>query len=161
MKVRTETKRNRWAVIATALGLMLAMAIPAGAASWSEKVTGGGQASAGGADFSLTMSAADIRGEVKGQWQYSRTDSVTNIAHGTIDCIYVEPDQSYAVMSGPVTHVASSALFVEGETWTIAVREGGNGSGDEVRIWKGDHCGPYGGGYPGTYYDGNVNIRVK
>lgn len=158
--VRRETS-SKWTIIAVALGLMLAMSIPAGAASWSEKVTGGGWASAGSADFSLTMSAADIKGEVKGQWQYYRTDGVTNIAHGTIDCIYVGPDQSYAVMSGPVTQVSAGTTFVEGETWTIAVREGGNGSGDQVRIAQSIACGPYGGGYPGTYYDGNVNIRVK
>ena len=152
----TKTTANRWAVIAVALGLMLAMAIPAGAASWSEKVTGGGWASAG-ADFSLTMSGSDVGG----QWQYYRTDGLTNIAHGTIDCIYTHPDQSYAVMSGPVTRVDAGTTFAEGDTWSIAVLEGGKGSGDRVRIWKGDHCGPYGGSYPGVYYDGNVNIRVK
>lgn len=152
---------NRWTVVAVALGMMLAVAIPAGAASWTQKVTGGGWASAGGADFSLTMSAADIKGEVKGQWQYSRTDGVTNIAHGTIDCIYVAEGESYAVMSGPVTHVSQSSLFVVGDTWSIAVLEGGNGSGDRVRIWRDDHCGAYAGSYPGIYYDGNINIRTK
>jgi hypothetical protein len=158
---RRETDFGRWGVIAVALGVAVALSLPVGAASWTEKVTGGGWASAGSTDFSLTMSAADIKGDVKGQWQYYRTEGVTNIAHGTIDCLYVEPDRSYAVMSGPVTHVDAGTTFVEGERWTIAVREGGNGSGDQVRIAQGIACGPYGGVYPGTYYDGNVNIRVR
>lgn len=148
---------SRWTVIAIALGLTLALAIPAVAASWTEKVTGGGWASAGGDDFSLTMSASDVGG----QWQYSRTDGVTNIAHGTIDCIYVHEDQSYAVMSGPVTHVEAGTTFAEGDTWSIAVQEGGKGSGDRVRIWEADHCDEYDGGFPGIYFDGNVNIRMK
>ncbi len=145
-----------WGVIGLLLGLALALAIPAGAASWSEKVTGGGWASAGGTDFSLTMSASDVGG----QWEYVRADG-SQIAHGTVACVYIHPDLSYAVMSGPVTHVAAGSLFVEGETWTIAVREGGEGSGDQVRIWKGDNCGAYADSYPGTYFDGNVNIRTR
>lgn len=136
---------------------MLAMTIPAGAASWSEKVTGGGWASAGGTEFSLTMSASDLGG----QWQYYRTDGVSNIAHGTVTCLYVAPGESYAVMSGPVTNVSAGTTFVEGDIWSIAVLEGGRGSGDRVRIWKGDHCEAYAGSYPGIYYDGNINIRVK
>lgn len=60
------------------------------------------------------MSAADISGEDKGQWQYTRADGV-NIAHGTIDCVFVAENQSYAVMSGPVTHVEAGTTFVEGE----------------------------------------------
>lgn len=138
------------------LGLFLAMAIPVGAASWEDKVTGGGWATADGTDFSLTMSASDVGGE----WQYSRADG-SEIAHGTIECLFVAPDLSYAVMSGPVTHVAAGSLFAEGDTWTIAVLEGGEGSGDRVRIWNAAQCGAYSGSYPGTYFDGNINIRAK
>lgn len=156
---KRESNSSRWTIIAIALGLMLALALPAVAANWSQKVTGGGLASAGGADFSLTMSASDVGG----QWQYSRTDGVTNIAHGTIDCIFVSDDETHAVMSGPVTHVEAGTTFSEGDTWTIAVQEGGKGSGDSVRIWeRGDTtCTEYNGGYPGTYFDGNINIRTK
>lgn len=64
-------------------------------------------------------------------------------------------------MYGPVTHVAAGSLFVEGDTWTIAVLEGGEGSGDGVRIWNAALCGAYSGNYPGTYFDGNINIRAK
>ena len=117
------------------------MTIPAGAASWSEKVTGGGWASAGGTEFSLTMSGSDFGG----QWQYYRTDGLTNIAHGTVDCIHAAGDESYAVMSGPVTHVTAGSTFIEGDIWSIAVLEGGKGSGDKVRIWQGNHCAAYAG----------------
>lgn len=122
---------------------------------WSVKVTGGGDALAGGTAFSLTMSATDD----SGQFQYARDGLVM---HGTINCTFVAEDESYAVMSGVVTHAPVPAPgFVEGAEVSIAVQEGGNGAGDAVRIWPSSLCGEYGGGFPGSYYDGNINIRTR
>lgn len=124
--------------------------------AWSVKVTGGGDATAGGVDFSLTMSASDVGG----QWQYTSADG-TQVAHGTIETLVVAEDLSSAYMSGPVAHVSAGTTFTEGESWTIAVLEDGDGSGDKVRICKTSNCGNGGASYPGIYYDGNINIRSK
>jgi hypothetical protein len=155
---RAPTKgRSRYLVVLLVIGMFAALALPASGASWEDKVTGGGWASAGDTDFSLTMSASDVGG----QWQYTREEQASATAltmHGTIDCLYVADDLSYAVMSGPVTNVSVGTF---GDTVTIAVEEGGVGSGDRVRIWAGSTCGSYTGSFPGTYFDGNVNIRSK
>ena len=54
------------------IALMLYV-MPVAASSWDVKVTGGGLATAGSIEFSITASAKqDLRG-VTGQMQYSRT----------------------------------------------------------------------------------------
>lgn len=156
---KTRTGRVSALTLGLILGLFLAMSIPTAAAPWTMKVTGGGWASAGSTDFSLTMSASDTGG----QWQYDREgQSLADLTmHGTIDCLWVSEDEAVAVMSGPTTHVSVGSWA---DYTAIAVMEGGNGSGDKVRIWSvssGWDCTIGNTSFPGTYFDGTINIRTR
>lgn len=154
----------RWVVVATALITVLLMALPVGAASWTDKVTGGGQAASGGIDFSITVSASDVGG----QMQYSRFgQAVADLSmHATVECVNVAGDGSYAVAAGPAfaQDDPSGAVFA-GAWMQVEVWEGGIGSGDRVRVRllskaTADDCAASG-SYPGVVWDGNFNIRSK
>lgn len=155
---------SKWGVMPIAVGLVLAVSIPAGAASWSEKVTGGGQASAGGNDFSVTTSASDVGGQI----QYSRSGQpIPDLSmHATVECLTVAEDGLSAVAAGPAfAQVDPSGAVFDGAWLQIEVLEGGKGSGDRVRVRllseaEAMDCTPSG-SYPGVVYDGNFNIRIK
>ena len=149
--------RRLIAPMALTTAVLALSAAVAAAAGWSEKATGGGQAMAGSTPFSVTMSVSDSGG----QFQYSRDDLVF---HGVADCLFVPDDETYAVLSGDITHAAvPNGVFQEGARVSIAILEGGEGAGDRVRVWAADACsaGAYGGAYPGIFVDGNVNIRTR
>jgi hypothetical protein len=142
--------------------LALVIALPAGAA-WTMKVTGGGQARAGGTDFSITVSAKDTgSGDVTGQMEYSRSDLAM---HASVKCLGFFNDGSVAVAAGPAK--AQIGHIDEGAWMVVEIQEGGKGSGDRVRVRLMSQssakavCNSPSGSFPGAIYDGNFNLRDK
>ena len=143
---------------------LLLLTIPAGAAGWSERITGGGQAVAGGTEFSITVSAwKDAAGNAAGQIEYSRP---TLIFHATVECLCLHGD--VAVAAGPVRVQHDPGLAVGSDAWVVVeMLEGGVGSGDRVSVRfisqaeAEAKCATPSGSYPGLIYDGNFNIRIK
>jgi len=136
---------------------LLSLTIPVGAAGWSEKVTGGGEAMAGKTPFSITVSAwKDEMGNTAGQIQYSRPALTF---HASVKCLCLYEDENVAVVAGPVRKSSSWAV--------VEVLEGGVGSGDRVRVRLMAEaaaraaCASPSGSFPGVIYDGNFNIRTK
>jgi hypothetical protein len=153
-------------VLALAATASLLMVLPAGAASWADKVTGGGQGRAGGVHFSITVSAWDDGyGNAAGQMEYSREgQSVPDLSmHVTVACLYVDGDMAAA--AGPARAQNDPGGWVDPTKWVVVnIKEGGIGAGDTVRVYKappGQACGPPQDGFPGYIYDGNFNIRTK
>jgi hypothetical protein len=140
------------------------------AGSWEDKVTGGGQAVAGGTYFSLTLSAStDDFGNARGQAEYSRYNGTLDM-HVDIACLWVAPDLSKVFAAGPAMAQVDPGNYVESNGgWVgIVVKEGGIGSGDTVRIWGMDeetgrfYCeNGYAGSPSVEFFDGNINIRGK
>lgn len=158
--------RKRHFLLAFVLVAALFIALPVGAASWAHKVTGGGQASAGGIDFSITVSAwKDGDGASAGNIEYDRPG--VNF-HAKVECMGVFDGGSKAVAAGPGWNQEGTSWLNEGNWVIVNVHEGGVGAGDEVRVYQGSSenamasCsdGPVG-GFPGTVFDGNFNIRSK
>jgi hypothetical protein len=134
-------------------------------------VTGGGQASSGGTDFSITVSARnDGYGNVSGQMEYSREgQSVADLSmHATVECLSFFEGGTVAVAAGPASaqNDPSGAVFTD--AWMVVeIQEGGTGSGDAVRVRLLSEedalaiCEEPSGTFPGTIYDGNFNIRYS
>ena len=148
---------------------LIAIAAPVGAASWEIKVTGGGEATVGGVDFSITASAKqDVNGGVTGQMQYSRSgQSIADLSvHGTVKCIGVFSDGAVAVLAGPTKEQNDPGNQLDPGDWMVVeIKEGGVGSGDKMSVrLKSEaqaklNCTSPSGSYPGIIYDGNFNIQ--
>jgi hypothetical protein len=142
--------------------------LPAGAA-WDEKITGGGQAIAGGVHFSITVSAwEDSTGSAAGQMEYSRAgQSMADLSmHITVECLGVWDDR--AVAAGPAWTQYDPGNWYNPANWVIVnIHEGGIGAGDTVRVYQSTPgaaalaCNTFPTSFPGTVYDGNFNIRSK
>jgi hypothetical protein len=154
-------------VLALAATASLLMALPAGAASWAEKVTGGGQGMAGGVHFSITVSAWD---GPAGQMEYSREgQSLPDLSmHGTVECLGLFSDNTVAVAAGPASvQYDPAGLIGPGDWMVVEISEGGVGYGDRVRVRLMSEnaalatCNQPSGLFPGLIYDGNFNIRTK
>jgi hypothetical protein len=154
-------------VLALAATASLLMALPAGAASWAEKVTGGGQGMSGGVHFSITVSAWD---GPAGQMEYSREgQSVPDLSmHATVECLGIHSGGEEAVAVGPASVQYDPAGQVQPGQWMVVeIKEGGIGYGDTVRVRLMSEttalatCATPSGSFPGTIYDGNFNIRTK
>ena len=144
--------------------LLIALVVPAHVASWSEKITGGGQASAGGTCFSITVSAwSTAEGEDAGQMEYSR---VGLSMHAKIQCVSIHDDGTVAVVAGPAD-AQNDSIIGEGAWMVVEILEGGVGSGDRVRVRLMSEeaarnvCDNPSNSFPGLIYDGNFNIRSK
>lgn len=125
--------------------------------SWSQKVTGGGEFTAGGTGFSLAVSASDVGGQI----QYSRPGVSF---HATAECLFVSEDGMTAVTAGPAW--GQDGFDVAEGTWAkIEIREGGDRA-DRVRVrllaveppegW----CAPSG-SFPGVATDADFTIRTR
>ena len=151
---RDKTGRGSSMTVGLVLGLALAMAIPVGASSWSEKITGGGQFLAGSTAFSVTTSASDAGGQI----QYSRSDLSF---HATVDCVEVSADGTSAVAAGRAWGQEGTVLAAD--AWVkLEVKEGGDDP-DRVRVvihTGAVDCTPTG-SYPGVATDANFTIRQK
>ena len=155
--------------------LLIALVVPANVASWEEKITGGGQAVAGGIYFSITVSAwtADEGGAAGGQMQYSRVgQSVPDLSvHAKIQCVGINnlaDGTVVAIVAGPADVQNDPGGQIGSGNWMIVeILEGGIGSGDQVSVRLCSEANaPYkcenpSGSYPGLIYDGNFNIRSK
>jgi hypothetical protein len=153
-------------VVSVAVAASVLMALPAGAA-WEEKITGGGQATAGSVHFSVTVSAWD---GPAGQMEYSRSgQSVPDLSvHGTVECLGLFSEGTIAVAAGPASAQNDPAgLIGSGDWMVVEIKEGGVGFGDTVRVRlmpessARSTCTQPSGSFPGTVYDGNFNIRTK
>ena len=146
--------------------LLTALVAPAHVASWSEKITGGGQAIAGGTCFSITVSAwTTDDGEDAGQMEYSRSNLSI---HAKIQCVRIHDDGDVAVVAGPADVQNDPDGIVGAGTWMVVeILEGGVGYGDRVRVRLKSEtvargvCDNPSGSFPGLIYDGNFNIRSK
>jgi len=134
-------------------------------ASWDEKVTGGGLASVGGVEFSITVSAWGDAETLGGQIEYSRSDLCM---HATVECMEVFAEGTKAVLAGPVRAQYDPTSYVQEGYWLVVnVLEGGIGAGDQVRVYQVTEaqaraaCAIEPSSFPGTIYDGNFNIRLK
>jgi len=153
---------KRFLVPILAIVLLIALVVPAHAA-WSEKITGGGQAIAGGY-FSITVSAwTTAEGEDAGQMEYSRSNLSI---HAKIKCVCIYGD--VAVVAGPADVQNDPDGIVGSGAWMVVeILEGGVGSGDKVRVRlksevvARDICENPSYSFPGLIYDGNFNIRSK
>ena len=144
--------------------LLTALVAPANVAGWSEKITGGGQAVAGGIYFSITVSAwTTDKGEDAGQMEYSRSNLSI---HAKIQCVRIYGD--VAVVAGPAdVQNDPDGLVGTGAWMVVEILEGGVGYGDRVRVRLKSEvearavCDNPSGSFPGLIYDGNFNIRSK
>lgn len=124
--------------------------------SWSQKVTGGGEFTAGSTDFSLAVSASDVGGQI----QYSSP----NVSfHATAECLFVSEDGETAVAAGPAW--GQDGFGVADGSWAkIEIREGGdNADRVRVRLFAGEPpngCAPSG-VFPGVATDANFTIRTR
>jgi len=149
--------------------LLTALVVPAHAA-WSEKITGGGQATAG-VTFGITVSAwTSDGGEEAGQMEYSRVgQSVPDLSiHAKIKCVGIHSNGDVAVVAGPADVQNDPDGLVGSGAWMVVeILEGGVGSGDRVRVRLMSEtdaryvCDHPSGSFPGLIYDGNFNIRLK
>ena len=103
------------------------------------KLNGGsGNVVAGGINFSLTANALTSgKGEVKGNLQYSRENqSVADLSvHAKVECYGVLSDGTVATAAGPADVQNDPSNAVPSDYWMyVAVKEGGTGSGDTVRV---------------------------
>lgn len=146
-------------------------------ADWSEKVTGGGQATAGGVSFSIAASAWDDGdANAGGMFQYSRDDGALPplYFHATVEKMDLRSDgttgAAIAVMAGPVKEQYDPGnYFGEGDWAILQIKEGGIGSGDTFRVWKASAADAQSyvdnptmlSSWPGSIVDGNFNIREK
>lgn len=157
---------RKFVVFVLVVALVLLTALPATAAGWTEKVTGGGQAVAGGTEFSITTSAwEDTEGNVGGQIEYSRSDLSF---HAKVECFGLFSGGDVAVAAGPAKVQDDPTGFIGAGEWAvIEILEGGKGSGDRVRVRLMSEsaatglCESPSGTFPGLIYDGNFNIRIK
>lgn len=145
-------------LIVLMLGLITSLAL----AGWADKITGGGQAMAGGTQFSITVSAWDDgSGGVAGQMEYSRTSLSM---HASVECVGLFNEGTVGVAAGPVRFQEGS---MAGDWMVVEILEGGVGSGDRVRVRVMSIdaalgvCGKPSGTFPGTIYDGNFNLRSR
>ena len=145
------------------VALLLLMVLPTAAAGWEARITGGGQAIAGGTELSITTSAwLDAKGHAGGQIEYSRSGLSF---HATVECMGTFSEDNVAVAAGPAWAQDGTTLL--GEWGVIEILEGGNGAGDRVRVRMMSEedalgvCATPSGTFPGYVYDGNFNIRVK
>jgi len=156
---------KRFLVPILAIVLLIALVVPAHAA-WSEKITGGGQAIAGGTYFSITVSAwTTAEGEDAGQMEYSRSNLSI---HAKIQCVGIHDDGTVAVVAGPAdVQNDPDGLVGTGAWMVVEILEGGVGSGDRVRVRLMSRedacsvCGTPSHSFPALIYDGNFNIRSK
>lgn len=143
--------------------LMVAFALAATAEARAvPQVTGGASLiTAGGIDFSLSVNAIVMPdGEtVKGQIDYERTDLAFT---ADVECSNVNLDGTVATAAGPVTNYETGS----GGAWVaVTVREGGTGSGDQVRVMLTSEatgkalCSDLGQATPGVVHEGNFTIR--
>jgi len=173
-------------IILRTLIVVFALAIavtPTLAASWTDKVTGGGWVQVDQDwGFSFTVSIKTDGTDVSGQMEYSRPSHPTFGPldwHATAECFgtgFIDPwGAEYAVIGGPYSYQYNPADEYHAEPWIIAwVKEGSldtnAGYGDGVRIryhTQADaeyYC--QNGGQPGGFFwatvtDGNFNIRNK
>jgi hypothetical protein len=168
------------------LAILTVLALPAGAASWTDKLTGGGWVQVDPDwGFSFTASVKTDGTTVSGQMEYSRPfhpkpDYGPLDWHATAECIgtgfFDNEGKEYVVVAGPYRYQYNP----EGEShpeqpWIVAwIRENSSstdsGYGDGVRIRyhtidEGrDYC--QNGGQPGAWFwatvtDGNFNIRTR
>jgi hypothetical protein len=158
--------RKRLPIAVLAVLVVAAVALPASARGWAKKVTGGGQAVAGGTYFSITVSAHSDGESVAGQMQYSRDDLAM---HAMVECLGLFSENSVAVAAGPAKEQHDPTDFLGESDWMVVqIKEGGVGAGDAVRVnlvpeqeaLRRCQTGPSG-GFPGVIYDGNFNIRTK
>ena len=145
--------------------LLTALVVPAHVASWSEKITGGGQAFAG-VTFSITVSAwTTADGSDAGQMEYSRSNLSI---HAKVQCVGIHDDGTVAVVAG-LADVQNDpdGIVGTGEWMVVEILEGGIGSGDRVRVRLMSEtaarfaCENPSYIFPGLIYDGNFNIRSK
>lgn len=149
---------------------LLAITVPAGAASWKSKITGGGQAVAGGTYFSINVSATEkASGEYKGQMQYSRYNGTLDM-HASVKCSWISGDGKTALAAGPAKAQNDPGNYVasQGGWMVVMVKEGGTGSGDRVKVIGStkdaamNFCSNgFSGGFPGLVVDGNFKIRSR
>jgi hypothetical protein len=142
--------------------LVVAMVVPVSAAGWDKRVSGGAYATAGGIDFTVTLSAWEKPdGTFGGEGQYAR-DDLTFHLDVTKVCFSTDLDAAAAI--GTVRRQDGGPLS---SLWGgIAVKD--DGSGDRVRVRinldeteAAGFCSSLGGSYPGTVLDGNFHIRSK
>jgi hypothetical protein len=108
----------------------------------AEKLTGGGERAwccPWGPDL-FSVSANAIRtpeGRVKGHIQYSCTGQPMSpdlIVHAYVKCFNVSADGLVAVAAGPANASLDPTNYTLGKWLVIAVKEGGTGFGDKVRV---------------------------
>ena len=122
--------------------ILLVATSPTLAASWEDKITGGGQAYAPvGCNFSITVSAwDDVDGNSAGNMEYSRDEiSCPSLAplsmHSKVECVGLFTGD-VAVAAGPVWGQNDpNSLIKEGSWLVVNIMEGGVGSGDRVRVY--------------------------
>jgi hypothetical protein len=156
-------------MLALAATASLLMALPASAASWAERISGGSSYAAGYGEFTVTLSAWEkVDGTYGGEGQYyypplNRTFhlDVTRVCFGELG------GAPYAVAIGTVRGQDGTEV-TDGGWGGIAVLEGGD-AGDRFRVWfdrtesvMNAWCenGAYG-TFPALVVDGNFNIRSK
>jgi hypothetical protein len=155
-------------VLLLAVVLLTTLVAPAHVESWNEKITGGGQAVAGGAYFSITVSAWTTDDGDAGQMEYSRPNLSI---HAKIQCVRIHSiygDGDVAIVAGPADAQNDPAgLIGSGDWMVVEILEGGVGSGDKVRVRLMSEaaarivCDNPSLSFPGLIYDGNFNIRSK
>ena len=137
------------------------------------KVTGGAdQILAGNIYFSMAANAVLTgKGEVKGSIQYSREDQpgVTTelFVHADVACFGISTDGAKAVVAGPAKVQSNPAGLKTGDWLIIAIKEGGTGYGDSVRVSFGDSTEGFNrceapqneGTFPGLVYEGEFKLR--
>lgn len=165
-------KKTLLVTVILLISLLLAT-IPAGAASWKVKVTGGMSYAMPYGEFTVTLSAKEnVDGTFKGQGQYYYPPA-NRTFHLKVKklCTGIVPSgpydgQQYAIGVGKV--FGQDGTNVINGFGGIAVAEGGN-SGDGVRVtfdktWAEveDWCDSGAGSlFPAKVVDGNFNIRSK
>jgi len=160
--------------ILVALLVVLVVAVPASAASWTERISGGMSYAYPYGEFTVTLSAwqkADLTYGGEGQYYYPPLNKtfhldVTKVCVGTVSS-GPYAGAPYAVGMGTVR--GQDGTVVSGDGFgAIAVAEGGD-AGDGVRVWFDMtkavidafcDAGAYD-SFPARVVDGNFNIRSK
>jgi hypothetical protein len=148
-------------------GLLMTGSTAAIANGVGDRVTGGAEYIAvGGITFSMTANAITTPRGLRGSIQYTRDNgSAALVVHATVECLFISADGTRAVMAGPPT-VQENTIAANTNDWFAAsVREGGTGSGDNVRAWfvsSTFNCATYNldsAAFPGEVLEGEFKIR--
>ena len=138
----------------------------------AQKLTGGAEwTDANGIVFSVTANAVMTPKGIKGNIQYTREDqTIPDLSvHAAVECFGVSADGQYAVAAGPAVIQYNPNGLTTGDYLIFAVKEGGTGDGDRVRVWfdneatANSFCTDPASNttFPGHVYDGNFTLRPE